>query len=76
MSPSYMSDIFIPNIVAKETRNSQHSFKVPFYKTNVGQNALSYSGPNLWNKIPSDIKLAKTRNEFKHKIKSNYFETL
>ena len=76
MSPSYMSDIFIPNIVVKETRNSQHSFKVPFCKTNVGQNSLSYSGPDLWNKIPIDIKLSKTRNEFKHKIKSNFFETL
>ena len=75
-SPSYMSDIFTPNIVVKDTRNSQHSLKVPFRKTNIGQNALSYSGPNSWNKIPINIKLTKTRNEFKHKIKSNYFETL
>ena len=76
IAPSNMSDIFIPNIVVRNTRNSHHSFKIPFRKTNVGQNALSYSGPDLWNKIPIDIKLAKTRNDFKHKIKSNYFETL
>ncbi len=42
----------------------------------MGQNAISYIGPKLWNKLPIDIKLIKTRNGFKHKIKSTYFETL
>ena len=70
-----MSDIFIPNKVIKYTRNSQRSFKVPFRRTNMGQNAISYTGPYLWNSLSIDIKLAKTRNEFKHKMKSTYFES-
>ena len=75
-SPSYMSDILIINNVEKHTRNSQYSFKIPLRKTNIGQNALSYLGPRLWNSLGTDIKLAKTRNVFKHKIKLAYFETL
>ena len=73
-SPSYMSDMFIHNKVIKRTRYSQHSLKIPFRKTNLGQKTLSYSGPFLWNDLPIDLKLAKCRNEFKHKMKSSYFE--
>ena len=65
-SPSYMSDIFIQNDVKKHTRNSQYSFKVPLRKTNIGQKTLSYMGPLSWNSLGTDIKLAKSRNLFKH----------
>ena len=75
-SPSYMADIFIKKEVKKHTRNSQNSFKVPLRKTNIGQNTLSYMGPLLWNSLGTDIKLAKSRNVFKHKIKSDFFKTL
>ena len=69
-SPSYMSDIFMPS-------NETHpKFHVPLRKTNMGQNALSFTGPNLWNSLPIDVKLAKNRNVFKHKMKSNYFDSL
>ena len=74
-SPSYMSDIFIQNDVKKHTRNSQYSFKVPLRKTNIGQKTLLYMGPLSWNSLGTDIKLAKSRNIFKHKIKSDYFKT-
>ena len=75
-SPSYMSDIFVPNKLIKHTRNSEHRFKIPFRRTNMGQNTLSYSGPFLWNNLSTNIKLAKTRNDFKHKMKSFYFGSL
>ena len=54
------------------TRNSKHRFKVPLKKTNMGQNSLSYLGPKLWNNLPSPS--SKSRNIFKHKIKSGIFE--
>ena len=73
ISPSYMSDIFIPMKERKNTRNSSNRFIVPLRKTNVGQDALSYTGPKLWNALPIDVKLAKNRNSFKHKMKTNYF---
>ena len=75
-SPIYMSDIFTLKKVTKNTRNSLHRFDIPLRKTNVGQSALSYLGPKLWNNLPIDVKLAKNRNIFKHKMKSIYFDTL
>ena len=75
-TPSYMADIFALSTTKRCTRNSPNSFNVPFRKTNKGQNALSYSGPKLWNDLILDIKLAKSRNLFKHKMKSVYFDSL
>ena len=75
-SPLYMSEIFIPHETVQATRNSKHRFKVPLKKTNMGQNSLSYLGPKLWNDLPSELKLSKSKNIFKHKIKSAYFEDL
>ena len=74
-SPSYMSDIFIPKKVVKHTRNSEQKFEIPFRRTNMGQNTLSYSGPVLWNNLSIDIKLAKSRNDFKHKMKLAFFKS-
>ena len=75
-SPSYMSEIFIPNEAKKQTRNSLNRFSVPLPKTNMGLNALSYTGPKLWNSLPNVVKIAKNRNIFKHKIKSIYFDSI
>ena len=74
-SPSYMADIFIPKKVVKHTRNSENKFEIPFRRTNMGQNTLSYSGPVLWNNLSIDIKLAKSRNDFKHKMKLAFFKS-
>ena len=71
-SPSYMSDIFTSCKVMQNTRNSAHRFKIPLRRTNNGQNALSYIGPNL----SSDLKLSKNKNAFKHKIKYDFLKTL
>ena len=74
ISPYYMSEIFIPHKTVQNTRNSEHRFKVPLKRTNMGQNSLSYLGPKLWNNLPNEIKISKSRNVFKHKIKSAFFE--
>ena len=75
-STMYMSDIFIPYETSQCTRNSMHRFLVPMRKTNMGQNSLSYLGPKLWNNLPCDTKLSKSRNIFKHQLKSAYFDML
>ena len=72
-SPLYMSDIFTPCKVIQNTRNSAHRFKIPFRRTNNGQNTLSYLGPKIWNSLSSDLKLSKNKNAFKHKMKHDYF---
>ena len=75
-SPAYMNDIFITDNTVRVTRNSENRFKIPFRKTNMGQNSLSYLGPNLWNHLPNNLKLSNNRNTFKHKLKSAFFDDI
>ena len=75
MCPSYMSDIFVPLNAVRITRYSVHNFKVPFKRTDTGQNALSYVGPKLWNKLPIEMKILQNTNAFKHKIKEAFLNS-
>ena len=51
-------------------------FNVPHRKTNVGQKALSYVGPSLWNNLNKTLKTSTSLNAFKHNIKQHYFNEL
>ena len=44
---------------------------LPFRKTSTGQNASSFIGPELWNKIPEEIKRTTNLNTFKHNVKKH-----
>ena len=56
-------------------RNSYQKLQQPFRKTNTGQNALSFIGLALWNKVPEKIKRTNL-NTFKHNLKKNYLKEL
>ena len=71
MCTSYMSDIFVPLNAVRITRYLVHNFKVPLKRTDIGQNALSYVGPKLWNKL-IEMKILQNTNTFKHKIKEAF----
>ena len=43
-----------------------------FCKTNVGQKAISYIVPSIWNSWPDSIKRANILNTFKHNVKNHY----
>ena len=74
-SPQYMSEIFhIAPQINIGTRCSKLKLILPFRKTNMGQNTLSFLGPQQWNKLPNEIKLSKTINTFKHKLKEYFFD--
>ena len=54
--------------------NSYQKLQQPFRKTNTGQNALSFIGPTLQNKVPEEIKKTtnlKTFNLKKHHLKES-----
>ena len=50
-------------------RNSYQTLQQPFRKTNTGQNALSFIGPTLWNKVPEEVKRTINLNAFKDNLK-------
>ena len=55
-----------------DTKNKFAKLKIPFRKTNMGQKAISFVGPSLWNRLPELIKKTDNLNTFKHNVKS-YF---
>ena len=57
-------------------RNSYQKLQQPFRKTNTGQNALSFIGPALWNKVPEEIKIITNLNAFKHNLEKHYLKEL
>ena len=65
--PSYLNEVFelaCPNNL--RTRNSYLKLICRFRKTSMGQNALSFIGPSIWNKTPEVLKKTNNINTFKH----------
>ena len=75
--PDYFNEIFCPvgeNGVI--TRSSNKKLKLPFRKTKLGIQSLSYVGPNTWNSLPDNFKSATNVNSFKHYIKEYFLKKL
>ena len=53
-----------------DRRNKFAKLKIPFRKTNMGQKAVSFVGPSLWNSLPKLIKKTDNLNTLKHNIKN------
>ena len=76
LGPEYMSDIFSLSEIPRTTRRSLYKLKLPLKSTNMGQNGISYYGPKVWNNLPIQCKLEDNPNNFKHKIKDQFFENI
>ena len=75
--PDYFNEIFCPvgeNGVI--TRSSNKKLKLPFRKTKLGIQSLSYVGPDTWNSLPDNLKSATSVNSFKHYIKKYFLKKL
>ena len=71
--PYYLNEIFDFSPYCRiSTRNNFSKLKNPFRKTNMGQKAISYIGPSIWNSLPDSIKRANSLNTFKHNVKKHY----
>ena len=49
MGPAYMCDTYSLTKNLQTTRRSVLKLELPFKKTNMGQSAISYIGPKVWN---------------------------
>ena len=75
--PNYFDEIYVPlETNGVHTRSSYQKLNVPHRKTNVGQKALSYVGPSIWNNLNKTLKTSAGLNAFKHDIKQHYFNEL
>ena len=74
-SPNYFDEIYVPlETNGVHTRSSYQKLNVPHQKTNVGQKALSYVGPLLWNNLNQTLKTSTSLNTFKHNVKKHFKE--
>ena len=71
--PSYLNEVVeLASLNNLRTRNRYLKLICPFRKTNMGQNALSFIGPSIWNKTPEVLKKTNSINTFKHNLKKDY----
>ena len=55
--PSYLNEVFMKAPESNSSsRNGYQNLQQPFCKTSTGQNALSFIGPALWNRVPEETK--------------------
>ena len=75
--PYYLNEVFMkPPESSSSLKNSYQKLEQPFRKTNTGQNALSFIGPALWNKVLQKIKRTNLYT-FKHNLlKKHYLKEL
>ena len=67
--PYYLNEVFDVTIENNfQLGGSFQKMKCPFRKTNTGQLALSYIGPNFLNKTPNAPKRAKNLNTLKDNL--------
>ena len=69
MAPEYLGNkyIFRGNVSERVTRSSQ-KLNIPLFKTKTGQKSFSYRIVNIWNNLPSEIKLSRCLNNFKRNL--------
>ena len=75
--PNYFDEIHVPlESNGVHMRLSYQKLNVPHRKTNIGQKALSYVGPSLWNNFNKTLKTSTSLNTFKYNIKQHYINEL
>ena len=70
--PDYLNEAFCPaddNQVA--TRSCNKKMRLPFRRSKLGKQSLSYVGPSTWNKFPNSLKTTTNVNSTAQKIKSS-----
>tara|TARA_Y100000310_G_C20543976_1_gene744693 strand:+ start:63 stop:965 length:903 start_codon:yes stop_codon:yes gene_type:complete len=72
-APEYFAEMYYPSERRQITRFSYQKLLLPSSTTNRGLRMLSYLGPRLWNGLHTETKAASSANNFKHKIKNNFF---
>ena len=73
--PHYLNEVFMKAPESSSSlRNSYEKLQQPFPKTNTGQNALSFIGLALWNKVPKEIKRITNLIAFQHNLKKHYLK--
>ena len=72
-SPTYIQDLITRYLPSRSLRSSS-TLSVNPVSFNLKSRALSVSAPELWNKLPDDIRSCENLSLFKHKLKTYLFK--
>ena len=71
--PSYLNEVVeLASLNNLRTRNRYLKLICQFGKASMGQNALSFIVPSIWNKTPKVLKNNNSINTFKYNWKKYY----
>ena len=75
-SPTYIQDLITRYLPSRSLRSSSKLSLNPvsFNLKTYGSRAFSVSAPELWNKLPDDIRSCENLSLFKHKLKTYLFK--
>ena len=72
--PSYLCELLTTKSPTRVLRSNKGILlEIPKSNTNFGERAFSAAGPTLWNKLPSQLREAKTIERFKKDLKTHLF---
>ena len=67
-APEYMCQYISKLVPSHNTRNSVNAFQIDRVGSH-GVHTFKWNGVKLWNKLPNDVKCAKTKSDFKIQCK-------
>ena len=67
-SPEYLKGLFMPFSADFGLRNSDNKLALPKPRTNFLKRSFCYSGAQLWNSLPSNVRAIRSFTKFKNKI--------
>ena len=67
-SPEYLKDPFMPFSTDYGLRNSDNKLALPKPRTDFLKRSFCYSGAQLWNSLPSNVRAIRSFTKFKNKI--------
>ena len=71
--PDYFNELFYP-VGANSVMMRSSNKKLPFQKTKLGIQSLSYVRPSIWNNFPDNLKSGNIVSSFKHNIKKYFLK--
>uniref|UniRef100_A0A3B3DTS3 Reverse transcriptase domain-containing protein n=3 Tax=Oryzias melastigma TaxID=30732 RepID=A0A3B3DTS3_ORYME len=74
LAPKYMTDLLTQYVPARPLRSSGSGLlSVPRVRTKHGEAAFSFYAPQIWNRLPENIRSAETLSVFKSRLKTHLF---
>ena len=76
MTPEYLRSNFVfrDNLNSYHLRNTENTLTLPQPRTDYLKKSFSYSGAQLWNSLPIELRQATSLNDFKTKLKHHSYK--